>query len=93
MARALFPEEQWENGLWEGFCEAYGADSAYGLDPLQFAAFRSHATLIYSGSVDEIRAEIFQTYANHYPEDECLAIVDNLLRCAAISVSRTAEIR
>eukprot|EP01043_Picozoa_sp_COSAG02_P012382 COSAG02_NODE_477_length_21523_cov_11.763163_8_plen_838_part_00 len=80
VARALFPEEDWESEMWEEFCMSYGASSALGLNLSQFAAFRSHATLISSRSVDEIRDEIMRAFAGRYPDDECHRLVEDLLR-------------
>ncbi len=79
-ALALFPEEGWESDMWEDFCKTFGASVELGLNLSQFAEFRSHATLISSGSVDEIRAEIMRAYANRYPADVCQNLVEDLLR-------------
>ena len=62
----MFPKEGWESDMWKDFCKTFGASVGLGLNLSQFATFRSHATLLSSGSVDEIRAEIMRAYAKRY---------------------------
>jgi len=45
-AKALFPEDDWDDELWGELCSSYGADPAKGLGVEQFRAFRAAANTV-----------------------------------------------
>lgn len=45
-AKALFPEDDWDDALWPELCAGYGADPTKGLGVAAFGAFRSQAAVV-----------------------------------------------
>eukprot|EP01043_Picozoa_sp_COSAG02_P008763 COSAG02_NODE_286_length_25649_cov_13.411272_16_plen_479_part_00 len=45
-AKALFPDDDWDDDLWPELCSSYGADPGKGLSIEQFRAFRASANAV-----------------------------------------------
>ena len=61
-AATLFPDEEWDNELWPGLCEAYGADATKGMDAAQFATFVAHAEADHEDEPVDFETELFYRF-------------------------------